>query len=67
MSQQVIFSLGLLTKSGKPPVYKIHTLQLIFQTRCSNIYVVILLIMLQNAKIHSNTYIYLRKITEISL
>ncbi len=53
MSQQAIFSLDLLAKSGKLQAYKIHTLQLIFQTRCSNIYVVILLIMLQNAKIYS--------------
>jgi len=58
MSQQAIFSLELLAKSGKPQAYKIHTLQLIFQTRCSNIYVVILLIMLQNAKIYSYKQIY---------
>lgn len=58
MSQQTIFSLDLLAKSGKPQAYKIHTLQLIFQTRCSNIYVVILLIMLQNAKIYSNIYLF---------
>lgn len=40
-TQQANFSLDYLTKYGSLQADKIHTLQLIFQTRCSNIYVVI--------------------------
>ena len=65
MSQQAIFSLDLLEKSGKLQAYKIHTLQLIFQNLCINIYFVILFIMLQIANIYSFKLIYSNLIMEI--